>query len=76
MKYCLNEEPGPKKQGYKDRFRSNCLFSIRAASQSLEILYIMEVLYKLMMSSALESVFVYDLSIFYMVRLVVVLMLA
>ena len=44
MKYY--EEPGPKKQGYNDRFRSPCLFSPRAASQMLEILYLVEFLYK------------------------------
>ena len=42
MKYCLYEEPGPKKQDYKDRFWSYCLFSIRAASQIFEILYSVE----------------------------------
>ena len=36
MKYCLYEEPGPKKQDYKDRFRS-CIFLLRAASQILFI---------------------------------------
>ena len=35
LKYCLYEEPGPKKEDYKDRFRSCCLFSLRAASQIL-----------------------------------------
>ena len=54
MKYCLYEEPKPKKQDYKDRFRSRCLFSLTAASQILEILYLVNFLYKLMMFSALE----------------------
>ena len=54
MKYCLYEEPKPKKQDYKDRFRSRCLFSLTAASQILEILYLVDFLYKLMMVSALE----------------------
>ena len=42
MKYCLYEEPKPKKQDYKDRFRSRCLFSLTAASQILEILYLVD----------------------------------
>ena len=42
MKECLYEEPGPKKQDYKDRFRSPCLFSLRAASQILEVLCLVE----------------------------------
>ena len=45
MKYCLYEEPGSKKQDYRDRFRSR-LFSLRAASQIMEILYLVEFLYK------------------------------
>ena len=40
MKYCLYEGPQPKKQDYKDRFRSRCLFLLTAASQILEILYL------------------------------------
>ena len=55
MKYCSYEEPGPKKQNYKDRFRSRCLFFIRATSQISEILYLADFLYKLMMLSALEG---------------------
>ena len=54
MKYCLYEEPKPKKQDYKDRFRSRCLVSLTAASQVWEILYLVDFLYKLMMVSALE----------------------
>ena len=44
MKYYLYEEPKPKKkkQDYKDRFRSRCLFSLTAASQILEILYLVD----------------------------------
>ena len=42
VKYCLYEKPGLKKQDYKDRFRSRSLFSLRAVSQILEILYLME----------------------------------
>ena len=38
-----------KKQGYKDRFRCRCLFPHRAASQILEISYLVEFLYKLRM---------------------------
>ena len=41
MKYCLYEELGPKKQDYKDHFWSR-LFSLRAASQILEILNLVE----------------------------------
>ena len=41
MKYCLYEEPKPK-QDYKDRFRSRCLFLLTAASQILEILYLVD----------------------------------
>ena len=52
--YCLNEEPGPKKHVYKDRFRSRCLFSLRTTSQTLEILYLVEYLYKLRVLSVLE----------------------
>ena len=54
MKYWLYEEPGPKKQDYTDRFRSRCLFALRASSQSLEILYLVEFLYGVRMHSALE----------------------
>ena len=54
MKYFLDEAPGPKKQDCKDRFRSRCLFSFRAASQISEILYLVDILYKLRMISALE----------------------
>ena len=55
MKYCLiYEEPGPKKQDYKDRLRSRCLITLRAASQMLEILYLVEFVYKFRMLSALE----------------------
>ena len=46
MKYCLYEESGPKKQDYKDRFRSR-LFSLEAVSQILKILYWVTLLYKL-----------------------------
>ena len=43
MKYCLiYEEPKPKKQDYKDRFRSRCLFSLIAASKILEIVYLVD----------------------------------
>ena len=42
MKYCLYEEPKPKKQDYKDRFRSRCLFTLTAALQILEILYLVD----------------------------------
>ena len=45
MKYCLYEEPKPKKQDYKDRFRSRCLFSLTATSQILEILYLVDFFY-------------------------------
>ena len=41
MKYCLYVEPKPKKQDYKDRFRS-CPFSLTVALQILEILYLMD----------------------------------
>ena len=54
MKYFLDEAPGPKKQDCKDRFRSRCLFSFRAASQISEILYLVDILNKLRMISALE----------------------
>ena len=54
MKYCLYEEPKPKKQDYRDRFRSRCLFSLIVASQILVILYLVDFLYKLMIFSALE----------------------
>ena len=50
MKYCLYEEPKPKKQDYKDGFRSR-LFLLIAASQILEILYLVDFLYKLMFSA-------------------------
>ena len=42
MKYYLYEEPKPKKQNYKDRFRSRCLLLLTAASQILEILYLVD----------------------------------
>ena len=42
MKYCLYEEHKPKKQDHKDRFRSRCLFTLTAASQILEILYLVD----------------------------------
>ena len=54
MKYCLYEGPGPNKQDYKDWFRSFCLFWLRAASQIVELLYLVDFLYKLIMLSALE----------------------
>ena len=55
-KYCLYEEPGQKKQDYKDRFRSRCLFSIKAPSQILESFYVLEFAYKFRILSALELV--------------------
>ena len=55
MNCCLYGEPGPKKQDYKYRFRTRCLFSLRAASQIFEILYLVDFVYKLRMPSALES---------------------
>ena len=54
MKYDLYEEPKPWKQDYKDLFRSRCLLSLIAASQSLESLYLVDFLYKLRIFSALE----------------------
>ena len=42
MKYCLYEEPKQKKQDYNDRFRSRCLFLLTAASQILEILFLVD----------------------------------
>ena len=44
MKCFLYEESGPNKQDYKDHFRSRCLFSLRAATQILEVLYLVEFL--------------------------------
>ena len=38
----LYEEPAQKNEDYKDRFRYGCLFSPRAASQTMEILYLVE----------------------------------
>ena len=69
MKYYF-EESGPKRQDYKNRFRSH-LFSIRVESQILEIWYLVVFLYKLRMLSALKwpiwliLVYVYDTSIFW-----------
>ena len=38
------EEPGQQRQDYKDRCRSRSLLSVRAASQSLEIWYLVDFL--------------------------------
>ena len=59
LKHCFNmkflyEGTKPKKQDYRGRYRSLCLFSLIVASQILVILYLVDFLYKLMLFSALE----------------------
>ena len=82
MKYSLYKGSGPKKQDSKDHFLSRCLFSVWAASQILEIRYLVDFLYKLSVLSALEGLLwlipvkEYDMSVFWhvvSVRLVFVL---